>query len=193
MGHKFFVPVDEMEFILTKYGKDWNFPNPKWDWAYSPLNHYDTGYTVDVEEQKRRVVKWMENKEPKQTNVITYGTFDTLHYGHIEIFRRAKEFGTRLIVGLSTDEFNEIKGKKSKFSYNQRKEWLESIKYIDTVIPETNWNQKVTDIDKYGIDLMVMGDDWVGKFDYLPCRVVYLARTPDVSSTKIKGFQPKRI
>lgn len=121
--------------------------------------------------------------------VITYGTFDLLHYGHINLLRRAKEQGDYLIVALSTDEFNEKdKKKKSYFDYEQRKTLLEAIKYVDLVVPEENWEQKADDIKKYGVDVFVIGDDWEGKFDYLKdfCEVVYLSRTPEISTTKIK-------
>jgi glycerol-3-phosphate cytidylyltransferase len=118
--------------------------------------------------------------------VITYGTFDTFHYGHLEILRRAKELGDYLIVGISTDEFNKIKGKNSKFSYEKRKEWVESIKFVDMIIPEENWEQKEIDITQYNVDIFVMGDDWQGKFDNLPCSVTYLKRTENISSTGIK-------
>lgn len=123
--------------------------------------------------------------------VITYGTFDLLHYGHINLLRRAKELGDYLIVALSTDEFNlKEKNKKSYFNYEQRKYLLESIKYVDQVIPEENWEQKITDCKKYNIDTFVIGDDWKGKFDFLEdegINVVYLSRTPEISSTKIKN------
>lgn len=121
--------------------------------------------------------------------VITYGTFDLLHYGHINLLRRAKALGDYLVVALSTDSFNwEQKQKKSYFSYEERKAMLEAIRYVDLVIPEENWDQKKTDIGKYNIDVFVMGDDWEGKFDFLKdqCQVVYLPRTPEISTTKIK-------
>ena len=118
--------------------------------------------------------------------VITYGTFDTFHYGHLEILRRAKELGDYLIVGISTDEFNKIKGKNSKFSYEKRKEWVESIKFVDMIISEENWEQKENDIQKYKVDIFVMGGDWQGKFDELPCSFTYLKRTDNISSTEIK-------
>jgi glycerol-3-phosphate cytidylyltransferase len=120
------------------------------------------------------------------STIITYGTFDTFHYGHLELLRRSKELGDRLIVAVSTDEFNSIKGKQSRFSYEKRVEWVNSIKYVDLVIPENNWEQKVTDIKYYNVDILTMGDDWKGKFDYLECDVVYLSRTPEISSTVIK-------
>lgn len=122
--------------------------------------------------------------------VITYGTYDLLHYGHIHLLRRAKALGDYLIVALSTDEFNQdAKGKQTYFRYEVRKSLLESIRYVDLVIPEQNWEQKVGDIRNYHVDVFVMGDDWTGKFDFLKehCRVVYLERTPDVSTTKIKA------
>lgn len=121
--------------------------------------------------------------------VITYGTFDLLHYGHINLLRRAKQLGDYLIVALSTDEFNtNKKNKVCYFSYEERKKLLESIRYVDLVIPEETWEQKRTDIPLYHIDTMVMGDDWEGKFDYLSdlCEVVYLPRTKEISTTKIK-------
>lgn len=121
--------------------------------------------------------------------VITYGTFDLLHYGHINLLRRAKELGDYLIVALSSDEFNSIKGKKCYFTYEVRKQMLEAIKYVDEVIPENNWEQKIDDIKNNKVDIFVMGDDWTGKFDFLKdyCEVVYLPRTPDISTTQIKN------
>lgn len=121
--------------------------------------------------------------------VITYGTFDLLHYGHINLLRRAKELGDYLIVALSTDEFNwNEKRKKSFFNYEQRKKLLEAIRYVDLVIPEERWEQKRQDVKEYHIDTFVIGDDWEGKFDFLSdlCQVVYLPRTPEISSTQIK-------
>lgn len=122
--------------------------------------------------------------------VITYGTFDLLHYGHINLLRRAKAQGDYLIVAISTDEFNwNEKGKKCYFSYEERKAMVEAIRYVDLVIPEENWEQKKTDVAKYNVDTFVMGDDWAGKFDFLKeqCEVVYLPRTPEISTTKIKA------
>ena len=122
--------------------------------------------------------------------VITYGTFDVLHYGHINLLKRAKALGDYLIVGLSSDEFNKVKNKKSYYNYEQRKKILESLRFVDLVIPEDNWEQKISDIKEFRADIFVMGDDWEGKFDFLKehCAVVYLSRTPDVSSTKIKEY-----
>lgn len=122
--------------------------------------------------------------------IITYGTFDLLHYGHINLLRRAKALGDYLIVALSTDEFNlSEKNKKCFFTYEKRKMLLEAIRYVDLVIPENCWEQKKSDIHEYHIDTFVMGDDWKGKFDYLKqegCEVVYLERTPEISTTQIK-------
>lgn len=122
--------------------------------------------------------------------VITYGTFDLLHYGHINLLRRAKELGDYLIVGVSTDKFNrDEKGKECYFTYEQRKQLLEAIKYVDLVIPEESWEQKTGDMQKYDVDIFVMGDDWRGKFDYLAAEGVevhYLPRTPEISTTQIK-------
>ncbi len=121
--------------------------------------------------------------------IITYGTFDLLHYGHINLLRRAKQLGDYLIVALSTDEFNwNQKQKKCYFSYEQRKQLLEAIRYVDLVIPESNWEQKKSDVHEFKIDTFVIGDDWEGAFDYLKqyCEVIYLPRTPEISTTQIK-------
>lgn len=120
--------------------------------------------------------------------ILTYGTYDLLHFGHINLLKRAKDLGDYLIVGLSTDEFNQAKQKKSYFSFEKRMYMLESVKYVDQVIEEKNWEQKIEDIKKYNIDIFVMGDDWKGKFDYLEdhCEVIYLPRTEGVSTTEIK-------
>lgn len=123
--------------------------------------------------------------------ILTYGTFDLLHYGHIRILKRAKELGDYLVVALSTDEFNAIKGKKAYHSYETRKKMLEAIRYVDLVIPENNWEQKLQDVKDYKIDVVVMGDDWAGsdKFDYLKeyCEIAYLERTPGISTSQIKN------
>jgi glycerol-3-phosphate cytidylyltransferase len=126
----------------------------------------------------------------KFNTVLTYGTFDLLHYGHLEILKRASLLGNKLIVGLSTDKFNEIKGKTCVLPYQKRKELIESIDYVDKVIPENNWDQKVTDIQGNNIDIFVMGDDWEGKFDELKvfCEVIYLPRTKGISSSKLRSI-----
>lgn len=122
--------------------------------------------------------------------IITYGTFDLLHYGHLNLLRRAKEFGDYLIVGLSTDDFsNEKKGHYPYFDYDVRKQLLEGCRYVDLVIPEYSWEQKRDDIKKYCIDTLVIGEDWTGKFDFLKeegVEVIYLPRTPEISTTRIK-------
>lgn len=122
--------------------------------------------------------------------VITYGTYDLLHYGHIELLKRAKALGDYLVVVLSSDEFNAIKGKKAYFPYEERKAIVEAIRYVDLVVPEYDWEQKPDDVKKYDIDVFVMGDDWTGKFDEQLaglCEVVYLPRTPEISTTQIKA------
>lgn len=122
--------------------------------------------------------------------ILTYGTFDLLHYGHIRLLQRAKALGDYLIVALSTDEFNEIKGKKAYHNYETRKKMLEAVRYVDLVIPEENWEQKINDVKEYHVDVVVMGSDWAGsdRFDYLKdyCEVIYLDRTEGISTTKIK-------
>ena len=121
--------------------------------------------------------------------VITYGTYDLLHVGHINLLRRARELGDYLVVVLSSDEFNAIKNKKAYHSYEDRKIILEAIKYVDEVLPEFTWEQKIDDVKNNDIDVFVMGDDWEGKFDFLTeyCEVVYLPRTEGISTSKIKG------
>ena len=123
--------------------------------------------------------------------VITYGTFGLLHYGHINLLRRAREQGDYLIVVLSTDEFNwKEKQKKCYFEYDKRKQLLEAIRYVDLVIPENSWEQKINDVKEFRIDKFVMGDDWAGKFDFIEnetdAEVIYLPRTPEISTTQIK-------
>jgi len=123
--------------------------------------------------------------------IITYGTFDLLHYGHINLLKRAKAQGDYLIVALSTDEFNwESKQKKSYFNYEKRKQLLEAVRYVDLVIPENNWEQKISDVKQYHVDIFVMGDDWTGKFDFIEketnAKIVYLSRTPEISTSQIK-------
>jgi glycerol-3-phosphate cytidylyltransferase len=131
----------------------------------------------------------MKNTKDIKT-VITYGTFDLFHVGHIRILERARGLGDRLIVALSTDEFNLIKGKRSVFSFEERRQILRSIRYVDDVIPERDWSQKRDDIEKYEVDVFVMGDDWAGKFDDLNdlCEVVYLPRTEGISTTYLKNL-----
>jgi len=120
--------------------------------------------------------------------VITYGTFDLLHYGHIQLLQRAKGLGDYLIVALSSDEFNTIKGKHAYHPYIERKAMLEALRVVDLVISEDHWEQKVSDVLKYHVDVFVIGDDWEGKFDFLKeyCEVIYLPRTEGISTTKIK-------
>ena len=127
--------------------------------------------------------------------VITYGTFDMLHYGHENLLRRARELGDYLVVVMSSDEFNwKEKQKKCYFTYEERKIVLEAIKYVDEIIPENNWDQKISDVVDNDIDIFVMGDDWEGKFDFLKdyCEVVYLPRTEGVSTTQIKDDLNKK-
>lgn len=120
--------------------------------------------------------------------VLTYGTFDTLHFGHIRLLQHAKNLGDYLIVGLSTDEFNNIKNKQGYHTWEERKLFLESLRFVDLVIPENNWEQKIEDVKLYHVDVFTMGDDWEGKFDFLKdwCEVIYLPRTKSISSTEIR-------
>ncbi len=134
-------------------------------------------------------------KSKKEKIVITYGTFDLLHYGHINILRRAKKYGTKLYVGVSTDEFNKLKGKSSHQSYKERVDNLKLIKLVDLVFPEKNWTQKTNDIKKYKANVFVMGSDWEGKFDEFAtkdCKVIYLPRTEGISSTELRNLKNKK-
>ncbi len=120
--------------------------------------------------------------------VITYGTFDLFHYGHLRILERAKSLGDYLIVAVSTDEFNSVKGKSCTYPYEHRAEIVKAIKFVDEVIPENNWEQKIDDVKNHGIDIFAMGSDWKGKFDFLKeyCEVIYFERTDNISTTLIK-------
>lgn len=120
--------------------------------------------------------------------VITYGTFDLFHYGHLRLLKRAKSYGDYLVVAVSSDDFNRMKGKEPIYPYEHRAKIVESIKYVDEVIPETSWEQKIDDIKNHNINIFVMGADWEGKFDFLKeyCEVVYLPRTKNISTTEIK-------
>ncbi|WP_373050588.1 glycerol-3-phosphate cytidylyltransferase [Thalassovita aquimarina] len=126
-------------------------------------------------------------QRPDRT-VITYGTFDLFHYGHVRLLERLSRLGSRLIVACSTDEFNAKKGKASVVPFESRAKVLGACRYVDRVIPETNWAQKRDDIRRYDVDLFAMGDDWAGKFDDLRdlCDILYLPRTEGVSTTEIK-------
>ncbi|MGM0826318.1 MAG: glycerol-3-phosphate cytidylyltransferase [Pseudomonadota bacterium] len=120
--------------------------------------------------------------------VITYGTFDMFHIGHLNLLRTLSEMGDKVIVAVSTDEFNLGKGKKTLIPYEQRSQIVASIKYVDLVIPEESWEQKLSDIKEYSVDVFSIGEDWKGEFDFLNelCEVVYLPRTKNISTTDLK-------
>ncbi len=122
--------------------------------------------------------------------ILTYGTFDLTHAGHISMLERARSYGDKLIVGLSTDEFNLVKNKHSVFSFQHRRIILEAIRYVDLVIPENSWSQKEMDIQDYNVDMLIMGDDWAGHFDHLKhlCQVLYLKRTEGISTSYLKNI-----
>ncbi|MDX4048709.1 glycerol-3-phosphate cytidylyltransferase [Aliarcobacter skirrowii] len=124
----------------------------------------------------------------KEKIVLTYGTFDMFHIGHLNLLNRLKRLGDKLIVAVSTDEFNSIKGKKTLIPFEQRALIVQNIKCVDMVISEENWEQKIDDIKKYNVDIFAMGDDWKGKFDFLKdyCEVIYLPRTQNISTTELK-------
>lgn len=120
--------------------------------------------------------------------IITYGTFDMFHVGHLNLLRRLSEMADNVVVAVSTDEFNLGKGKKTLIPYDQRAAIVESIKYVDKVIPEESWEQKLSDVKQYDVDIFAIGDDWKGKFDFLEklCEVVYLERTGNISTSELK-------
>ena len=124
----------------------------------------------------------------KEKIVLTYGTFDMFHIGHLNLLNRLKSLGDKLIVAVSTDEFNSIKGKKTLIPFEQRALIVQNIKCVDMVISEKNWEQKIDDIKKYNVDIFAIGDDWQGKFDFLKnhCEVIYLPRTQNISTTELK-------
>ena len=126
----------------------------------------------------------MKNKKV----VLTYGTFDMFHIGHLKLLKRLKSLGDELIVAVSTDEFNNEKGKKTLIPFDQRAEIVKSIKYVDHVIAEKSWKQKEDDIKSFQVDIFAMGDDWEGEFDHLEtlCQVIYLPRTKSISTTALK-------
>lgn len=123
-----------------------------------------------------------------QKTIITYGTFDMFHIGHLNLLRRLKELADNVIVAVSTDEFNTQKGKKTLIPFEHRAAIVESIRYVDRVIPEVSWEQKIDDVRKYEVDIFAIGKDWEGKFDFLKeyCDVVYLERTHNISTTELK-------
>lgn len=125
--------------------------------------------------------------------IITYGTFDIFHIGHLKLLERLKKLGDKLIVGVSTDEFNLLKNKRNLMSYEDRAAIVASIKCVDLVIPENSWDQKIDDIKKYNVDIFGIGDDWIEQFDYLKdhCEVIYLPRTMNISSTNVRGILSK--
>lgn len=129
-----------------------------------------------------------QNNADSQKVVLTYGTFDLFHIGHLKMLERLKALGDKLIVAVSTDEFNQIKGKTSVYSYDERAEIVAALSCVDVVIPESHWEQKVNDITEYQVDVFGIGEDWRGKFDYLSeyCQVVYLERTASISTTEVK-------
>ena len=177
LGH---VPYKAKRRYLT--GKPSNV-----NWRRSPgtgrVNSYNHVTEVGLSTNREK------GYDKRMKKVITYGTFDLIHHGHINILRRAKAMGDYLIVALSTDEFNAGKGKEVYYAYEERKQILEAIKYVDEVIPETRWEQKVDDVVKNGVAVFVIGEDWKGKFDFLKpyCEVVYLPRTEGISTTQIKN------
>ncbi|WP_395154251.1 adenylyltransferase/cytidyltransferase family protein [Ilumatobacter sp.] len=129
-----------------------------------------------------------DNINGRYRRAITYGTFDLFHYGHLQLLRRTADLAEEVIVGVATDEFNALKGKRSMANFEQRAEITAAMRMVTSVIPEDSWEQKRLDIVKYDIDLFVMGDDWEGRFDDLSdlCAVIYLPRTTGISSTAIR-------
>lgn len=175
--------VNAVKMIYKLRLKSINNRTPLLNKLYSFFENKEQNIAIDFEAIISKQIKV----------VITYGTFDLLHYGHLDILRRCKSLGDKLIVGLSSDEFNKEKGKTCVISYDKRKVFLESLEYVDLVIPENNWNQKVEDIKNNNVDIFVMGNDWENKFDHLNeyCEVIYLERTKGISTSKLKSILNK--
>ena len=171
------VPSNYEKYLTVNFGEYMKTP-------------FDVGISHHPKFSKEEM-SFIDSIIPKKNSkiILTYGTFDILHYGHINLLKRAKALGDYLIVGLSTDEFNSIKNKKAYYSFEDRKAMLEACRYVDLVIPETSWEQKTQDIQTYHADIFVMGDDWKGKFDFLKefCEVIYFPRTVGISTSKIKS------
>lgn len=169
------IPAKPRKMLAVNYGADWQSPNPYWtfDWAFA---------------RKRFNLFLKARKKLRYKRVLTYGTFDLFHIGHVRLLKRLSLLAEEVIVACSTEEFNALKGKKTALPFEQRVEMLEACKYVTAVIPEENWEQKRKDVSELEVDLFAMGDDWTGKFDDLLdlCDVVYLPRTDDISTTKIK-------
>lgn len=175
----------KQHFILTEY-TDENFSHYISAVISKLSENIDNKYLLyDIS----NIISKIDFKFKPFNTIITYGTFDLFHIGHLNLLKRINQMCNNLIVGVSTDEFNKLKGKTSVIPYNQRYEILSGCKYVTKVIPEENWEQKINDIKKYNVDAFVMGDDWVGKFDYLNefCKVVYLPRTENISTTQLKN------
>lgn len=198
-GSDQFSITGELDTAVNRYGVDMTIVTAV---VNRKVDLFESGTSLMQRDKKIELSKSIININFENTiirskrgtamkRVITYGTFDLLHYGHINLLRRAKALGDYLVVVLSSDEFNwNEKQKKCYFTYEQRKALLESIRYVDLVIPETCWEQKNIDVHQYHIDTFVMGDDWKGKFDFLKAEgveVVYLSRTPEISTTQIKN------
>ena len=205
-----------LEYLYEKYGKenidkilysidhdDQNFKLLRQHITHTPvkmvddLSYYHTHIISDLAKSitDKRMLYELTNiicrfdfTRKKYNTCITYGTFDLFHIGHLRLLQRIKDMCSTLIVAVSTDEFNTLKGKKCTRPYDQRSAIVGAIEYADKVIPETTWDQKHTDVVKYSVDAFVMGNDWEGKFDFLKdkCDVVYLPRTEGISSTDIK-------
>ncbi len=170
------MPANAEKMLTSNYGENWKSPDPMFRFNWGEAGKTFAAFTKPLASQL-------------ETVVVTYGTFDLFHIGHVRLLQRAASMGTRLIVGCSTDEFNAIKGKACTWPYEQRVEVLRSCRFVDDVFPEENWEQKSRDIQTFGIKKFVMGGDWAGKFNDLKplCEVIYLPRTQGISTTEIKA------
>lgn len=173
------IPAEPEKMLELNYGPGWRVPDPyfKFPWRQAKVQFSEFCEGVRA-----------ETAPEKHKTVLTYGTFDLFHIGHVRLLRRLSEMGDRLIVGCSTDEFNAIKGKTCVMPYEERAEILRACSYVTDVIPENEWAQKRGDVVTYKADIFAMGDDWEGKFDDLAdlCEVVYLPRTEEISTTDLK-------
>ncbi|MGB5863989.1 MAG: adenylyltransferase/cytidyltransferase family protein [Sulfitobacter sp.] len=179
------IPADTPAMLAVNYGPGWTVPDPAFSFNWARANKRFEVFNQVLESEFDKRAEPMSHKV-----ILTYGTYDLFHVGHLRLLKRLASLGDRLIVACSTDEFNLGKGKVTAIPYEHRVEILESCRYVDLVIPENTWDQKRGDVQEHGVDLFAMGDDWAGKFDFLGdlCDVLYLPRTENVSTTELKAL-----
>lgn len=185
------VPAAPENVLEENYGRGWRVPDPSFEFNWARANRQFSKFRNALSEDPD--IWNRAGDEVQYETVLTYGTFDLFHVGHLRLLRRLKGLGKKLIVACSTDEFNNLKGKTTVVPFEHRMEILSACRYVDEVIPEETWDQKRDDVKKYGVDLFSIGDDWAGKFDFLEdiCDVLYLPRTENISTTELKEMIQK--